>query len=218
MVPRTADHHQRRRQIASAVHALVAAGGLDGATVAAVAREAGFSVGLVQHYFPSKDDLLLFAYHEVMAGISARLADRVAAGAADEQPISAIVLDGVLELLPLDDERRGEYRVTRVFRGRSLDNPALAAVASTTAADIRTQLATAVRNGKECGEVAPLTDADLAATRLAALVDGLADQLYENPDRRVGHHELPAVATTILRECLADTFTGQCHHYRTKEA
>ncbi|WP_208297393.1 TetR family transcriptional regulator C-terminal domain-containing protein [Actinophytocola oryzae] len=150
--------------------------------------------------------------------ISARLADRVAAGTADEQPISAIVLDGVLELLPLDDERRGEYRVTRVFRGRSLDNPALAEVAAATAADIRTQLATAVRNGEECGEVVAGTDADLAATRLAALVDGLADQLYDNPARRVGHRELPAAATTILRECLAATFTGQCHHYRTEKS
>jgi AcrR family transcriptional regulator len=213
-VPRTADHDQRRRQIASAVHTLIAGAGLDGATVAAVAREAGFSVGLVQHYFPSKDELLLFTYRQMMADISARLAARVAEGETREQPISAIVFDGVLELLPLDEDRRGEYRVTRVFRGRSLDNPALDAVASATAADLRAQLATAVRNGKKCGEVEPDVDADLAATRLAALADGLADQLYDNPDRRVGRRTLPAAAKKILRACLDDTFTGECHHYR----
>jgi len=197
------------------VRALIVGAGLDAATVAAVAKEAGFSVGLVQHYFPSKDDLLLFTYHRVMADIGARLAARVAEGETREQPISAILFDGLLELLPLDGDRRGEYRVTRVFRGRALDNPALAAVASTTAADTRTQLATAVRNGKKCGEVERRVDADLAATRLAALVDGLADQLYDAPDRTVGRRALPTAAKKILRTCLDETFTGECHHYRS---
>jgi AcrR family transcriptional regulator len=196
---------------------LIAGAGLDGATVAAVAREAGVSVGLVQHYFPSKDDLLLFTFYQVMADIGARLAARVAEGEAREQPISAVVFDGVLELLPLDDTRRGEYRATRVFRGRSLDNPALAQVATATAADLRAQLTTAIRNGKKCGEVEADVDVDLAATRLAALVDGLADQLYDTPRRAVGRRTLPTAAKRILRTCLDDTFTGECSHYRRKD-
>ncbi|OZM71625.1 TetR family transcriptional regulator [Amycolatopsis antarctica] len=214
-MPRTADHDQRRRQIASAVRALIAEAGLDAATMASVAREAGFSVGLVQHYFPSKDDLLLFTYRQVMADVGARLAVRIDRGETRERPISAILFDGMLELLPLDDDRRAEYRVARVFRGRSLDNPALAAVARATAADLRTQFATAVRNGKECGEVEPDADADLAATRFSALLDGLADQLYEDPGRRVGRRRLPVAGKKILHACVGDTFTGECRQYRS---
>lgn len=46
----------------------------------------------------------------------------------DGSTASPIVFGGVLELLPLDDSRRGEYRVVHVFLGRSLDNPALVSV------------------------------------------------------------------------------------------
>ncbi|NGN65625.1 TetR family transcriptional regulator [Streptomyces sp. A7024] len=210
---RTADHDARRRQIAAAVHQLVAEGGLDAATVARVAKEAGFSVGLVQHYFPSKDALLLQTCRQVMADVNARVADRIAEGITGKQPISTVVFASLKELLPLDEARRGEYRVTRAFRDRSLDNPDLAEVARTTAAELRAQLAQAVTNGKECGEVEPDADADLAATRITALTDGLADQLYADPARKVGRRKLASAAERLLRAALDEVFTGECRQY-----
>ncbi|TDE08270.1 TetR/AcrR family transcriptional regulator [Jiangella asiatica] len=213
-MPRTADHDARRRQIAAAVVGVVAADGFDAATVARVAAEAGVSVGLVQHYFASKDELLLFAYQQVTGDIGDRVAQLIADGDARRQPISVVVAASLAELLPLDERRRGEYRVARAFLGRALDNPSLASVARATAADLRGRLSAAVTNGKECGEVAPGVDAELAATRLAALVDGLGDQLYLEPQRRVGSRDLPAVARRTLGEALAETFTGECRHYR----
>ncbi|MDT0346912.1 TetR/AcrR family transcriptional regulator [Streptomyces litchfieldiae] len=212
---RTADHDLRRRQIAAAVHRLVATEGLDAATVAGVAREAGYSVGLVQHYFRSKDELLLFAYNQVTKAIHDRVAARIADGVVRKRTISAVVFDSLLELLPIDDERRGEFRVSRAFLGRSLENDTLAEVARTAAADIRGQLAVAVHNGKECGEVEPHLDPDLAATRVTALVDGLAEQLYQDPARAVGRRTLRAAAEEIIRACLDSVFTGECRQYRS---
>lgn len=212
-MPRTADHDARRRQIATAVARIVAADGFDAATVARVAASAGVSVGLVQHYFASKDELLLFAYGQVTSDIAVRLAGVMADGDARRQPISVIVAAGLAELLPLDERRRGEYRVARAFLGRALDRADLAAVAQETAADLRGRLSTAVTNGKECGEVEPGVDAARAATHVAALLDGLAGQLYLEPDRRVGGHDLAATARELLGACLAETFTGECRHY-----
>ncbi|MCZ2523426.1 TetR/AcrR family transcriptional regulator [Streptomyces sp. HB2AG] len=211
---RTADHEARRRQIAAALRALMADAGLDAATVAEVARRAGFSVGLVQHYFPNKDALLLFAYNDVMADIGDRVAARISEGDLREEAISAIVLASVTELLPVDDGRRGEYRVTRAFRGRSLDNPALVEVTRATWADLRSRLAAAVDNGKKCGEVGPDTDATMAATRILALVDGLADQLHMDPAGVAGGRPLPVAAEEIVRACLDGVFTGECQYYR----
>ncbi|WP_419992509.1 TetR/AcrR family transcriptional regulator [Streptomyces boninensis] len=213
---RTADHDARRRQIAAAVRQLVTEGGLDAATVARVAREAGFSVGLVQHYFPSKDALLLLTCRQVMADVNARVAERITEGITGKQPIATVTFASLKELLPLDAARRGEYRVTRAFRGRALDNPDLAEVARTTAAELRGQLAQAVTNGKECGEVEAGTDAELAATRIAALTDGLADQLYEDPSRKVGRRKLGTAADQLLRAALAEVFTGECRQYGSR--
>lgn len=212
-VPRTADHDERRRQIAGAVQALVASSGLDAATMAAVARRAGFSVGLVQHYFASKDDLLLFTYTEVTERIMGRVTQRIAERVARQETIATVVYASLCELLPFGDARLTEYRVTLAFLGRTVDNPTLAQVASATAASIRDQLATAVTNGKECGEVEPAVDAEVAAVRLVAVVDGLVGQLYDNPDRKVGRLGLRAVAQQILRECIDDIFTGECRQY-----
>jgi AcrR family transcriptional regulator len=214
MMPRTADHELRRTQIATAVQRLIAHAGFEAATMAAVAREAGFSVGLVQHYFTSKDDLLLFAYERMTAEQLARVADLVAKGEQDEQPIRAILLRCMPELWPLDEARRGEYRVGRVFRARSLDNPMIAAVARDTADVVRAQIARAITNGKECGEVEPATDADLAATELAALIEGLADDLFREPERPVAKQTLRKAAEAILESRLADIFPGECRHYR----
>ncbi|PSL02378.1 TetR family transcriptional regulator [Haloactinopolyspora alba] len=212
-MPRTADHDARRAQIAAAVVRLVAGDGLDAATVARVAAEAGVSVGLVQHYFPAKDDMLLFAYERVMTDAGSRVAQRIAEGEARQGTINGVVLDSLMELLPVDEARRAEYRVARAFHGRALDNAALTEVARRWAEDIRRRLSVAVQNGTECGEVDPETDAELAAVRMVALVGGLAEQVYRDADRPVGARTMAAAAERILRDCLDDVFAGECRHY-----
>ena len=199
--------------MAAATHRLIAHAGLDAATMAAVAREAGFSVGLVQHYFASKDDLLLFAYQRMTEDQLARVARLVAEGESDEQPIRAILLRCMPQLWPLDEARRGEYRVAKAFHARALDNPTVAEVALETAATVRGQIARAVENGKHCGEVEPDTDAEPAAVELSALIAGLADDLYRQPERRSGDRPLTETATAILEARLAAFFPGECHHY-----
>lgn len=199
--------------MAEAAHRLIAHAGLDAATMVAVAEEAGFSVGLVQHYFPSKDELLLFTYQRTTEGRLERVMRIVAEGEAAKRTIAAILLAGLQELWPLDERRRAEYRIGGAFRARALDNPTVEAVAKASASALRAQIARAVSNGKHCGEVAPATDADLAATRLSALVEGMADQLYSEPERTVGGRPLPAAATGLLQNALAEVFTGECHRH-----
>ena len=58
-MPKHVDHDQRRREIAAAVARLAATEGLQGITFREVASEAGVSVSLVQHYFGTKENLLV---------------------------------------------------------------------------------------------------------------------------------------------------------------
>jgi AcrR family transcriptional regulator len=211
-VPRTADHEERRRQIADAVCSLISEGGLDAVTVARTAASAGISVGLVQHYFRTKDEMLLHAFEHVSARIRGRIDEWVRAGIQHRQSISWTLAEALAELIPLDEARRTEFRVTRAFAGRSLDAPALAEVDVRTAQGLRDDIAQAVQNGKECGEVEPDLDPWPAAVRLAAVTEGLATQIYRAPD---GVHGIPAaeLTTSVIGTELATIFTGTCHQY-----
>ncbi|MDA0563601.1 TetR family transcriptional regulator C-terminal domain-containing protein [Streptomonospora sp. S1-112] len=212
-MPRTADHDARRRQIAEGVRTIVSEAGLDAATVARVARASGMSVGLVQHYFPSKDALLLFAYRHVMDRIGTRVAQRVAEGEAARGTIAASLRAALREMLPLDHERRSEYRVAQAFAGRSLDSAELAEVGAQTSRRLRDQIAVAVGNGKECGEVEPEVDTGLAAARVLAVTEGLAVQLHREPHGRAGTHPLAEAADAVLLPTLESVFTGTCRQY-----
>lgn len=210
---RTADHAGRRRQIADAVQQLIARDGYDGVTISKVAAEAGISVGLVQHYFTRKDDLLLFAYGQVLADVRRRAETRIANGERNEEPIRTMLFDALCELLPLDTRRRSQYRIGEAFWGRALDSPDLARTAQQTATDLRAEISRAVRNGKECGEVEEQVDSDAAALRINAMVDGLARVLYREATAAAPSRRLRKTAVAELDHCLADIFTGHCHHY-----
>ncbi|GAB3206996.1 transcriptional regulator, TetR family [Marinactinospora thermotolerans DSM 45154] len=211
-MPRTADHEERRRQIAGAVRELISEHGLDAVTVARTAAAAGMSVGLVQHYFRSKDEMLLHAFNEVSAAIRDRAGERIRAGIEHRRPIAWVLAEALTEFVPLDERRRTEFRVTRAFAGRSLDAPALAEVDTETARRVREDIARAVHNGKECGEVAPDLDPWPAAVRLAAVTEGLATQVYRDP---AGVNGTPAaeLAESLIAAELATVFTGECRQY-----
>ncbi|MEU2654936.1 TetR/AcrR family transcriptional regulator [Streptomyces sp. NPDC007325] len=211
-MPRIADHEQRRRQIADAVGRLISDHGLDAVTVARTAAAAGMSVGLVQHYFRTKDEMLLHAFREVSARIRARVDERIRDGVAHEQPLARVMADVMTEYIPLDEARRAEYRVARAFAGRALDAPALAEVDTVGARQLREDIALAVHNGKECGEVDGGLDPQAAAVRLAAVMEGLALQVYREPEGAARETVTRCVEPLLAAE-IAVVFTGECRQY-----
>ncbi|MDX6763065.1 MULTISPECIES: TetR/AcrR family transcriptional regulator [Streptomyces] len=216
-MPRTADHEQRRRQIAAAVSQLISEDGLDAVTVARTAATAGMSVGLVQHYFRTKDEMLLHAFREISAHIRARVEARIRDGVAHRRPIARVMAEVMTEYIPLDQARRTEYRVARAFAGRALDAPALAEVDTETARKLREDIARAVHNGKECGEVEEDLDPLPAAVRLAAVMEGLALQVYREPEGAAGAAMARLVAP-LLDDEIAAVFTGECRQYAGQAA
>ncbi|MFI7344595.1 TetR/AcrR family transcriptional regulator [Streptomyces sp. NPDC050085] len=217
-MPRIADHEERRRHIALAVCELISDQGLDAVTVARTASTAGMSVGLVQHYFRTKDDMLLHAFKEVTDRIRGRADDRIRAGIEHRRPLAHVLAEALAQFLPLDETRRTEFRVTRAFAGRALDAPALAEVDVATAHRLRDDVARAVHNGKECGEVAAELDPWPAAVRLTAVTEGLAVQIYRDTDGADGADRAPvsALATSVMAAELATVFTGACRQYDKK--
>lgn len=211
-MPRVADHDARRRQVAEAVEQLIADDGLDGVTVARTAAAAGISVGLVQHYFPSKDDMLLHTFTVVRNRIEQRVI--VDAQRADDAGarIEQILLAGLSDMLPFDDARRRECRVVLAFTGRTVDSPQLAEALRASNGHLRTLLAQAIRNGKECGEVPRATAEHTEAVRVFAHLDGLVLHSYTDPET------MPLeAAKAALADHLHRLFPGPCRQPRTRK-
>jgi AcrR family transcriptional regulator len=67
---RRASGDERRAQLIGATLDCVAEGGLQAATVRAVAERAGVTNGLIRHYFATKDQMIHAAYRETIAGMT----------------------------------------------------------------------------------------------------------------------------------------------------
>lgn len=210
-VPRTADHDQRRRSIARAFQDLLAESGPTGTTYPRVAARAGVSVGLIQHYFASKEELLRFAYADCLARRDARIAQHVADGEAAGRPIAAMLSASLLELVPLDPERRAEHGVVQSLLTGALHDPALADVARAAAVELHARATTALENAKECGEVRPEVDAAAGATVLLATAQGIATALALAPT--AGPGATADAGAAALHPVVALYFTGRCRHH-----
>ncbi|MDG4859695.1 TetR/AcrR family transcriptional regulator [Streptomyces sp. T-3] len=207
-MPKVVDHQARRIQVADAVQQLITEQGLDRVTVARTAEAAGVSVGHVQHYFSTKDEMLLFTHERVVQKILERVSALEERSRLERLPIRDVVVDGLAEWLPVDPARRSAYRVTLAFVGRTVDNPRLARAHAETGRRIRSMLATAVHNGKECGEVPDDSDPETAALELHSLVEGLALQLGSDPDDAASRAALALVSTRVQA-----VFPGRCLQY-----
>ncbi len=207
IMPRVSDHRQRRQQICDGVRTAALAGGLRSVTVAAAAREAGVSVGLVQHYYASKDELLADALQQLLDGILERV-DRATACAERRQArIEHMLGAGLEQLLPLDRTRTAEAYLRHSFAALALDEPALKAPVLAAAALMRGRVEKALTNAFTCGEIPDpaAVDVPVVARSLIAVTDGLASDLLLEPS------ELErANARTILADQLAAIFTGRC--------
>lgn len=173
---RVADHVKRRNQVAEAVLRVTAANGLTGVSVAKVAAAAQVSVGLVQHYFPTKDAMLLFAFEHISEQFAVRVAATPQQGTTRQRLSRTLA-----ELLPLDEERAAEVRIWLAFCAQAAVTPQLAAVQAGYLAEMRTHLAAAIRFAQEIGEASQGLDPENEGIMLAAFIDGLANQAHNDP-------------------------------------
>jgi AcrR family transcriptional regulator len=176
-MPKVVDHEERRAELARAVWRVALREGLEEATLREIAAEAGWSTGVLSHYFGDKDDLIRFAFRLVVERASARFE----AAAEAEEPVERI-RGALAETLPLDDERRAEARVWLAFLGRSLTHPGLAEDRGAFYAIWRKALAGLLEDGRSRGTLRSGLDPDREATALIALVDGLALQGVSDPE------------------------------------
>jgi AcrR family transcriptional regulator len=205
LMPRTADHDSRRAQITTGVRELALTSGLGSVTIAGTAKAAGISVGLVQHYYDSKESLLADTLGRLLSDIEGRVARAITLAEREYARIEHMLGAGLLELLPLSPSHRDETYLRLAFAGLALDNPSLAEHQQAFDRRLRDRIAQAVRNGMECGEVTAETDPLLESEAALALTQGLAARLLIDPGEDVRTHARAAIAAQA-----SGVFAGPC--------
>lgn len=175
-MPRQVDHDERRRQIAEAVWNLAIRGGLEQVTLRQAAAEAGVSPRLLQYYFGTRDQLLLGALEILNKEAEQRATERMAS-LGDAPAMRAIVRGVLLEMLPLDEERRNRHVVYAAYFVRFLTEPALTAAARAASPELANLLADLITRGQNLGDVPHDLDATAEAILLTAAAEGLQTQV-----------------------------------------
>jgi AcrR family transcriptional regulator len=157
----------RKADLTEALLRIVAERGLDQVSVREVASAAGVSIGTVQHYFPTKDEMLTAAFAEVVRRVRVRL-DSVELGDDVRRNLSTVLR----EFLPLDARRAEEARIMSAFAARAATSPALAKIQREVLGEIHDALSEAFARAAN-GRI-DAAETKLAAHLAIAAADGLA--------------------------------------------
>jgi len=110
-MPKIVDHDERRDQIALVACRVVAENGFDQATIVRIAREAGYTTGMVAHYFDTKQDIIIAALRLNLRRIEERLTKP-----STDAPVDLLTV--LCEALPIDADRFIECAFWTAFWGQ----------------------------------------------------------------------------------------------------
>jgi AcrR family transcriptional regulator len=162
------DPEQRRAELAAAVWRVARRSGVDALSVRSVGEEAGWTSGIVQHYFPNKSALLRYAFELVQQRTIERIRE-IGASVSAEEVLEAIMLT----LLPLEEETTAESEVWFAFLGLAVGTPELRQAAERGTRSIVTAMSEQVRRARAAGRVSDSLMDEEVALDLLAFVDGL---------------------------------------------
>lgn len=177
-MPKKVDHDARREELVLAAWRVIAAKGIDEVTIRDIARESGYSSGVLAHYFKNKDDLLAHALRLSHTRIRKRYDAEVETPKAIEA-LQAILIDN----LPMDEQRDLETRIEMSFWARALRNEELHAIQQKESETLRALLRELVEKAQKDKAIAKKHDREEVLELLGAMIDGISLHALLYPDR-----------------------------------
>lgn len=192
-MPKVVNHSQRREQLGEAVLSVVRRSGLARATLREVAREVGWTSGVLLHYFRDKQEMLTFAFQLATQRAGQRVERRLP-GLSGVAALRAFME----ETLPLDEARQLDAAIWLSFEGHVAGVPIIAEEQRTLYEGLHTSLRRLVVAAQEEGEVPSCADPDRAAAGIAAAIIGLRTMALINTQ-----HYTPEFLVAVADDLLA---------------
>ena len=168
---------ERRRALIAATLACLAREGHAGLSIRKISKEAGISVGLINHHYASKDELIGHAYETLSLDLLANMRDKVEAAGSDPRARLSAYFRASLSAPILE---RSILRTWVVFWGMIEHSPIMTEVHDRTYAEYR-RLLEALLADLWGASGRPMPDLRLAAIGLVAIHDGLWLEWCLNP-------------------------------------
>ena len=168
-MPKDVDHDARREELLESVWRVIARDGLEHATIRNIAKETGWSSGVLAHYFTDKDEILVSALRLAYERIAARWAIKLE-GLSGIAALHELVLDN----LPLDDERELETKFLMNYWSRAIRDGDGVPRPERRGPQLIDLLSDLVREAQEAGEVRADEAPEDVAERLLGLIDGFS--------------------------------------------
>ncbi|MEU6646150.1 TetR family transcriptional regulator C-terminal domain-containing protein [Saccharomonospora sp. NPDC046836] len=178
-MPKIVDHVKRREELSDATLRLLARSGLRAITTRSVAEEAGWSTGVVNHYFSSHHDLLIQALRRAVQ----RQTDyvRTVTRRAGDDPLERLRLM-MQASLPLDERSVSLLRIFLIFYAEAGDNTEASEEVREYLSSWRRSVTRLIKAAQSAGQISADLEAVDLASDLIALADGLAIHAILDPD------------------------------------
>lgn len=159
----------RRLEVCQAAWRVIVREGLDRTSMRAIAQELGCTTGVVTHYFRDKQELILFALHQVTESLLKIMQ------AQREQVLGVErLLNMISAFLPLDGERQAILKVWLAFLGYAVGRDSLMAEHQQSAAQLREVILQELQALGAAKLIRDDVDLELEANALLALANGVS--------------------------------------------
>ena len=177
----------RRIEVSEAAWRVIVRDGLDRTSMRAIAYEMSCTTGVVTHYFRNKQELILFALHQVTEKLQKMMEQAVANVAGRDRLVAMLS-----SFLPIDKERQEILRVWVAFLGYAVGREGLMADHRQSAGELRQVIIQELVTLQEQGEISADISPEQEANVLLALVNGISlDSLIQT--KSLSHEQQKAV-------------------------
>ncbi|MEI3599319.1 MULTISPECIES: TetR/AcrR family transcriptional regulator [unclassified Oceanobacillus] len=176
-MPRIVNHEKKRKSIAEAAWSIIKKEGIEKASIRRVAIEAGMSAGALRHYFSTKDEMLLFIMDYYLEEGKKRSQSK----SWSDNPLQAVA-EVLLELIPIDEEKKIETSVWWILALQSLTSDTLKEKKDEMTNGMYELASSMIEILALQGILSDSTNVKLEKSRLAVLIDGLSIHALLRPD------------------------------------
>ena len=176
-MPRIVNHEKKRKLIAEAAWSIIKKEGIEKASIRRVAIEAGMSAGALRHYFSTKDEMLLFIMDYYLEEGKKRSQSK----SWSDNPLQAVA-EVLLELIPIDEEKKIETSVWWILALQSLTSDTLKEKKDEMTNGMYELASSMIEILVLQGILSDSTNVKLEKSRLAVLIDGLSIHALLRPD------------------------------------
>lgn len=179
-MPKKVDLTKRKNQIAAATWQVILSKGIDKTSIQNIANESKMSIGLIQHYFSSKEKIIHYAMNLVLNQIEERAKVR----ALNFQGTKEETLRRLMKfLIPTEPEEFTEAKVWISFLGQSFSNPNLQELQKKMDRYSRKMVEMIINMMTDLGYLDKEEENQLESEILYAFIDGLIMHTLQSPER-----------------------------------